>query len=217
MSAGCDQLEEALASGSPERLRALEEHAAACPACRRELAEWRQISRAATGLRKRWGSPRLWPGIQRALSEEPAPAAGRGAGIMRWWRRFFPALAFAGCLLVGAAALWLTRGGGGAPTAEDWQTTQAPLLRALDGVETAEREYLASIDRLSRLAEPRVAAAHTPLMLAYREKLTLLDAAIAELRAGVERNRFNTHLRRELVAMYREKQETLVELMKEGP
>jgi hypothetical protein len=47
----------------------------------------------------------------------------------------------------------------------------------------------------------------------YREKLRLLDAAIADCRAEVKKNRFNAHLRRELLAMYREKQSTLQQLM----
>ncbi len=42
----------------------------------------------------------------------------------------------------------------------------------------------------------------------------LLDSAIAEMRAEADRNRFNTHLRKELLAMYREKQRTLQDLMK---
>jgi RNA polymerase sigma-70 factor (ECF subfamily) len=218
VKAGCADLEAALESQAPERLAAVEEHAAGCPACARELAEWRRLSRAAAGLKKRWESPWLWSRIERALAAEPASAraeAAPGPRLLRWWRRFFPALAVAGLLLVGGAGLWLSRRAA-APVAEDWQTTQDPLLGALDGVEKAEKEYLASIDKLSALAGPRVASAASPLMLAYREKLVMLDAAIAELRSGVEQNRFNTHLRRELVAMYREKQETLVELMKEG-
>jgi hypothetical protein len=34
------------------------------------------------------------------------------------------------------------------------------------------------------------------------------------MRGEIERNRFNTHLRRELLAIYREKQQTLQELMR---
>ena len=52
--------------------------------------------------------------------------------------------------------------------------------------------------------------------MAYREKLQLLDSAIAELRGQIEQNRFNTHLRRELLAMYQEKQRTLQDLTKEA-
>ena len=36
------------------------------------------------------------------------------------------------------------------------------------------------------------------------------------MRGEIESNRFNTHLRKELLAMYREKQRTLQDLMKGG-
>jgi len=49
----------------------------------------------------------------------------------------------------------------------------------------------------------------------YREKLDVLDSAITELKASIEQNRYNTHLRRELLAIYKEKQQTLQNLMKE--
>jgi hypothetical protein len=81
-------------------------------------------------------------------------------------------------------------------------------------VETAETAYLASIDNLSRLAASRLQSSSSPLAAAYREKLLLLDSEIAEMRGEIERNRFNTHLRRELLAIYREKQQTLQELMR---
>src|SRR5207247_1759285 len=47
--------------------------------------------------------------------------------------------------------------------------------------------------------------------------LTLLDSAIAECRAGIDRNRFNARLRRELLSRYQEKQHTLQQVMKEDP
>jgi hypothetical protein len=53
------------------------------------------------------------------------------------------------------------------------------------------------------------------VLVIYREKLDVLDSAIAELKASIDQNRFNTHLRRELLAVYQEKQRTLQNLMKE--
>jgi RNA polymerase sigma-70 factor (ECF subfamily) len=49
--------------------------------------------------------------------------------------------------------------GGRDPLVSHWETTKAPLLeeQAVDEVESAERTYLASIDNLSRLAQPRLA------------------------------------------------------------
>jgi hypothetical protein len=55
----------------------------------------------------------------------------------------------------------------------------------------------------------------TPLLVSYREKLQLLDSAIGDLRGQLEENRFNTHLRQELLAMYQEKKRTLEGVVKE--
>ncbi len=87
---------------------------------------------------------------------------------------------------------------------------------ALSEVEKSERAYVDSIGRLSRLAEPRLSQSDSPLFVSYREKITLLDSAIGDLRAQVEQNRYNTHLRRELLAVYREKQLTLEQVVREA-
>jgi hypothetical protein len=218
VKADCRDLEKALGSGEPELLAALEAHAQSCSGCRREISEWKQISGAAKSLEKAWDSPELWPQIHQALAEESqrqavTPTAPR-ASILRW----LPVAAIVGLFAIATAGLWVFRNSGGRdPLTSRWETTKDPLLtdRAVDEVDAAEKQYLASIEKLSKLAEPRLASASSPVMLNYREKLALLDSAIAELQAGIEQNRFNTHLRRELVAVYREKQQTLQNLMKE--
>jgi hypothetical protein len=50
-------------------------------------------------------------------------------------------------------------------------------------------------------------------MDSYREKLMVLDSAIGELRAQAGENPSNAHLRYQLLAMYREKQDTLREIL----
>ena len=217
MTAGCRELEHALTNGEPELLAAMEEHGKGCAACARELSEWRAIAAAAPVLKKSWPSPELWPQIRQRLAEESqraAPAPARGS-----WLRLLPASAIVALFAIATAGLWVFRDSGGRePLATPWQTTKDPLLteRAVDDVEAAEETYLASIENLSRLAEPRLATSSSPVMLNYREKLALLDSAIADLRSGIEQNRYNTHLRRELLAAYREKQQTLQNLMKEA-
>lgn len=217
MKADCRDLEKALRTEEAELLAAVEAHAQSCPACRRELSEWKQVSVAAGSLRKSWDSPQLWPQIRQTLAEEsqrPAATSPPAAQALRW----LPVAAIVALFAIATAGLWVFRNSGGRdPLTSRWETTRDPLLteQAADEVEAAEKQYLASIEKLSKLAQPRLAAASSPVMLNYREKLGLLDSAIAELRAGIEQNRFNTHLRRELVAVYREKQQTLQDLMKE--
>ncbi len=86
---------------------------------------------------------------------------------------------------------------------------------ALREVERAEAQYIQSIERLSTLAAPKLAKADSPLLANYREKLLVLDSAIADCRAQLEQNRFNAHLRRELLAVYQMKQATLTEVLQE--
>jgi hypothetical protein len=50
-------------------------------------------------------------------------------------------------------------------------------------------------------------------MVNYREKLSVLNDAIADLKSQAGINPANGHLRRQLLAMYREKQDTLEQVL----
>jgi hypothetical protein len=143
------------------------------------------------------------------------PAASAvGARRLSW----IPAAALIALFGIATAGLWVFRNAGSRdPLSSHWRTTKDPLLtdRAVEEVETAEKAYLASIEKLSRLAEPRLAGATSPVLVNYREKLDVLDSAIADLKSSIDQNRWNTHLRRELLTVYQEKQRTLQSLMKE--
>ena len=73
-----------------------------------------------------------------------------------------------------------------------------------------------AIERLEKTAGPELESPDTELMSNYKEKLMLLDDAIAECQTNVEQNRQNAHLRRQLLSMYSEKQRTLQAVMREG-
>ncbi|MGE5415022.1 MAG: hypothetical protein ACM3NW_12655 [Syntrophomonadaceae bacterium] len=217
MTVSCRDLERALSGEDPELVAAFETHAGSCPSCGRELSEWRRISEVAPKLHRAWDSPELLPRIRQALAEEstrPTETPTAPARRFAW----LPAASIAALFVVATAGLFVFRNSGGRePLTEHWKTTKAPLLTdaAIDEVDRAEQAYLASIDKLSKLAEPALSNATSPVMVNYREKLTVLDSAIAELKASVDQNRGNTHLRRELLAVYQEKQRTLQDLMKE--
>jgi hypothetical protein len=53
----------------------------------------------------------------------------------------------------------------------------------------------------------------SPLAANLRERLLVIDAAIADCRAEIERNRFNAHLRRQLLSIYQEKRQTLEQIL----
>jgi hypothetical protein len=91
------------------------------------------------------------------------------------------------------------------------------ILRAsaVDQVEQAEKVHLAAIDHLEKLVEPKLEEASTPLLVSYKEKLMLLDDAIVECQRNIGGNRQNAHLRKQLLAIYSEKQRTLQEVLRE--
>jgi hypothetical protein len=175
-------------------------------------------------MKKSWDSPQLWSRIHRALaleSQRQQPAAERVGffedlfgSLAANWR---PALA--GVVLFGlaTAGLFVFRTSGGRDPYSNSVRKGPPLLteQAADEVERAEAAYVASIEKLSRAAGPRLEGATAPVLVNYREKLALLDGAIAELKANIDQNRFNTHLRQELLAMYKEKQRTLQDILQE--
>ncbi len=51
------------------------------------------------------------------------------------------------------------------------------------------------------------------MTIAGREKLLVLDSEITEVRSTVDHNRFNARLQTELADLYREKQDTLKEIV----
>jgi hypothetical protein len=210
MTFTCASLETALRDAEPEALSAARAHAATCPGCHKRLEAWDALAEAAPSLRRSWQSPELWPRIHQALAEE-SQRRGRRSSVLGWLPRL---AALAAAIVVVALALVSRREP--APTPAPGESERRLLTeRALAEVERSEAEYVASIDRLARVAGPLLERPDSPLLASYREKLDLLDAAIAECRGQIERNRYNAHLRRELLSIYQEKQRTLRQIMEE--
>ena len=212
----CSDLDRALREESPKLLAALERHSATCVACGEELKIWREISAAAQVMQKEWSTPGLWPRIESALEAE----AARPRGWREWVAglRLVPAIrwqvgmAVVALLLISGSTTWmlLHRDVVTAPDNQHLLTD-----KAVHQVEQAEQVYEQSIEKLAKLAEPKLAKASNPLLVNYREKLELLDAAIGECRANLERNTANAYMRRELLSFYQEKQKTLEEVLRE--
>jgi hypothetical protein len=201
MNITCDQLDNLLFEGDRLSLETAERHAAGCPECRETLDAWSDLSGTARTLQTDWQSDLLWPRIERALREEKR--ASRGS----LWRI--------------AAAVVLTAGLAGGTFFAMQKRERAAFDReilpvaAFDDVERAEEAHVAAIGRLETLAE-RPLESDAALMVSYKEKLMLLDDAIAECQANIERNRNNAHLRRQLLTMYTDKQRTLQDVVREG-
>jgi hypothetical protein len=183
------------------------EHFKTCAACRREYRLWNQISTTARELHEEWDTPGLWPAIHESLRAERKPE-------VLWWKQW-KTWAIAAALAIAIAVplrLWrhsvVTTPAASSSSTPDFLTEQA-----LREVETNEAAYRQSIEKLSKLAAPKLAAASSPAVVNEKERLSLLDSAIAETRANVASNRFNIRLQTALADLYRQKQETLHELL----
>ena len=214
MSANCSDRERIFLDGTPEEWAALEQHATNCVECAEELRAWKSLSLAAAELREEPEAPALWQRIETSLDEQLRKEAARRD---RWaWLAFWRQVP-AGwhAALAGAMVLLLVVGGGYMIRHPRNPNTNNSLLKesALEQVERSERDYGKAIDKLAAEARPQLADSNSPLMLSYREKLDVLDSAIGDLRQQAGMNPSNAHLRYQLLAMYQEKQQTLMDVL----
>jgi len=215
MNMHCEDRERILLGGSPEEWAALRGHAESCAACAEELRGWEELSVAAAEMREELGNPALWRRIEGALAEQ-----ARKRSLLERWRegisawRPIPLMWQMG--LAGAVVVALVLMGGyvtmqrRAPGVADNRFLKD---RALAEVERTEGEYMKAIDALANEAKPQLEANTSPLVASYQEKLMVLDSAIDELRAEAGQNPSNAHLRYQLLAMYRDKEATLREIV----
>lgn len=215
MNINCNDRERIFLDGSPEEWAALEQHAGTCAACAEELHAWKQLSAAAEEMQDYQESPALWARIESSLRQQqaaPAPHAKFWSSL-DFWRHAATAWqsALVGAMVVALAVssgyLYIHRGG-----PEKDPGNKLLKTSALAEVERTEREYMSAIDKLAADAGPQLGA-DTPLMASYREKLLVLDSAIADLRAQAGENPSNAHLRNQLLAMYQEKRQTLEDVL----
>jgi hypothetical protein len=174
-----------------------------------------ELSKAARSLHREWPAPGLWPAIAAEIA-----AAERAERNARVRRRAWTALtAAAAVILVVAASLLVMR---------ERVTRVNPAIpavarggerllsdEALAEVERAERQYIAAIESLAAKVIQSGDAASSPVLANLRERLLVIDAAIADCRAQIERNRFNAHLRRQLLSVYQEKRRTLEQILQQ--
>jgi hypothetical protein len=198
----CENFEAMLVESDATSLALASTHASQCDACAATLADWSDISTTARSLHVSWQSDMLWPRIARTIDRDRSARSGSA------WQ------------VAAAAVLTVAIAGGswfGLHLRSEHQAFRKTILReqALADVETAERHHIEAIEQLEKLADPKLADAGSPLMVSYKEKLMLLDDAIGECQTSIQRNRQNAHLRRQLLAVYSEKQRTLQDVLRE--
>jgi hypothetical protein len=202
----CGDLERALANSDlfPEA----REHLKTCAVCRREFRLWSDISTTARELHEEWDTPALWPAIRETLQAERKPE-------VLWWKQWRTWAVAAALAIAIAVPLSLWRHSITATQIAHKQSSTSDFLteQALRDVEKTEAAYRQSIEKLSQLAAPKLSTASSPAVVNEKERLALLDSAIAETRANVASNRFNIRLQTALADLYRQKQETLRDLL----
>ncbi len=170
-----------------------------------------ELTTAARTLHREWDSPELWPAIARAIERNESDQ--RSAMRYRPWILW----AAAAALVVATAATLVVLRYGVVRDTHVIETAGAGerLLseEALSDVEQAEMRYIAAIEALAAKVPPVANAAASPLEANLRERLLIIDGAIAECRTAIERNRFNAHLRRQLLSIYQEKRQTLEQIL----
>ncbi len=213
----CGRFDDVLARGGEAVWAELEAHGRGCEPCRERLALWHAISQAAPSLRKEWESGQMWSRIEKEIGAPASRSAAGPAPGRHFFRSWLPLAAAAVLFVVAMIGLQVFRPSLGERELIPARNLQEPLLteNALSDVEKSEERYVSAIERLSLLAGPKLKEPTSPLLVSYREKIQLIDGAIADLRSQLEQNSFNTHLRKELLAMYQEKQRTLEQVVQE--
>jgi len=198
----CESLDDLLFENDPQSLAMAARHARDCAGCSSKLTAWNELSTTAQSLEVSWNDDLLWPRIERALSRE------KRQHRLRIWQVAASILVTIGLAAISWRALSLRN---------DRDAFDHAILRqaALGDVERTEREHVAAIDRLEKLAGGRLDQPETPLLVSYKEKLMVLDQAIDECQTNIDHNRQNAHLRKQLLAIYSEKQRTLQDVLRE--
>lgn len=204
MNITCNQLDDLLLEGDLFSREVAARHAQSCEACMQKLAEWNEISATARELHATWNNDLLWPRIEKGIK---AIRNDHRTTRTRVWQIAAALLLLAA---LGAAA-WVAQR---RMHAADFDET---ILKAsaVDEVERAEEKHIAAINHLESLAASKLDQPSTPLMVSYKEKLMMLDDAIAQCQTAIDKNRQNAYLRAQLLTMYSEKQQTLREVLRE--
>ena len=174
-------------------------HVLECDSCQKKTEQDTRLLQLASELPRPERAPMLWDRIEQALSEE-APANRR----RNVWIYSAAATLVVG---LGLSMAWVE--------SNDTPATTPNLYTnmALKKVRDSEREHLAAIEALSRVADARIERMDLELMVLYRDKIQTIDTQIARCLQALERNPANSHIHRYLFLALQDKKETLQEVL----
>ncbi|MDH3456559.1 MAG: zf-HC2 domain-containing protein [Gemmatimonadota bacterium] len=179
-----------------ERL-ALESHLAECATCRALLAELQQVVQRAGALSDRAPDRDLWPDIASRLEKSGSVVdiATRRA-VPRRVSFSVPQLVAAAVVLmaVSAGAVWLTMTSSSTP-GEPGVSSGGPATVV---TAVAVTEYDAAVAALEQELAARRSSLDRTTVAVLEENLRIIDEAIEEARAALERDPGNTYLNQHL-------------------
>lgn len=194
----CERIEAHLSdfvdgTAAPEVEESVRAHLEVCPGCRAALGELQGLLSAAANLPREFVPPRdLWPGIAPRL--EPRVKAGHRARAWQWGG----ALAAAAALAVAAGSFLLPR------------TPARPAPAAAEAeLRAAEAEFDRVRQDLNAVLDARRASLAPETAAVIDENLQLIDGAVREVRAALERDPGNRELLRQWLAVQRGETELL--------
>jgi hypothetical protein len=186
----------------PASRRRLEAHLAGCPACAAVRDDLARLIAAAPGYRGSPPASDLWPSIAAELERGRVTPISRARVPQRW--RLAPYLIAAGlaAVMVGGGALWLR-----------WQASPETVAGTAPGVEAGRAipvvfepvGYDAAVAELERTLASRRSELDTATVRVLEESLALIDRAIAEARAAIQRDSGNAYLNEQIAGNLRKK------------
>ena len=207
----CEQFRNALLGDEPIERNAAERHATSCAACAELLEADRKLSDQVREWKDTAPAPpeRLERRIAAAIARESSPSSVRVSSVARrtWvWA--------AAAVLLLATSVFVMRS---VVPVSDGITIEDALAEA----DRIQQAYARAIARLEQEVEPILAHAGDPdfspqqagLLLSYRDRLTHLDAVIAEVQSFLGENPGHSGGHTVLLAAYKEKREVLGTLL----
>jgi anti-sigma factor RsiW len=194
----------------------VELHLAGCERCREEERAGRAVLAMAAALPRQQQPPRdLWPGIAEDIGRRRRFTVVSAAATR-------PAVLWAAGLAAAAAvvlAVWVspreTARGPAVAGPEPRRVVQpAAAGTALEGLDEAERDYQRATAELMAALGTRKASLSPETTASIDENLRVIDQALAEIRAALERDPASPRLGRMLASTYEKKIETLRRVLK---
>jgi anti-sigma factor RsiW len=192
----------------PDEAAAVEQHLAGCADCRAVAGELEEVRRRARALGGIEPPRELWTAIHARLDEgsdvvdltlhlDHPPATAPGAPPAR--ASFLRVAAAVAALVATGAAGWGLRGAAAGPDSSSPATASSPVgFASTDGAAAVGDALGAEVSTLERLLSDPPAELDAETVAVLRDNLMLIQRAVAESRAALDRDPENAWVRSHL-------------------